>query len=114
MVAAAVMLGLPRPRQFGFTTYQCHVLCGHLNVTRNETQVVLLRDLNRVTSWMHTLEPILLEHDIILKHFDRRCWRLLFENNTNMVKFMSLDTIKRMHPCEAGADPWGYRIEDLD
>lgn len=102
------------PGRTGYTTYQCHILCGHLEISMNETIVVLLKSLHRVNNFMHVLCPILTEHDIIIDRFDAGSWRILFKNNSNMVKFMSIDTIKIMHPLDTGMHSNSYIIEDLD
>lgn len=102
------------PRRAGKTYYECHVLCGYLEVLENETIVVLVYEANRIGSFMRVLEPVLDEHNIVIDKWDAGSRRLLFKNNTNMVKFLTLSTATKGHICDYGADPYLNPIEDLD
>ena len=101
-------------RRYGKTVYFCHCVAGYLEVLQHETIIVILPYIRRENHFIHTLEDILHEHDIHIKKIDYSSHRIFFNNNSNNVKIMSLDSISRMRPGDAGASHNQYPIIDLD
>lgn len=115
LIHETLAAGITPPRRAGRTFYECHILCGTLLITENETILVWLKYLDRVRNFVDVLMPILKEYDIEFDRFDRSCYRMIFKNNSNMVKFVTDATYSqgRMY-MDPTVDGYKWCIEDPD
>jgi len=100
-------------RQFGKTTYMCYLILGYLEVLENETITVLLEKEDRLFDISKKLNEIFEENDL-KPIYEVSSRRLHFENNSNNIKFITLDILKRNHPTDFSPSYNVNLIHDLE
>lgn len=101
-------------RRVGRTFYQCHSVVGQLQILENSTILVIVQNHNGIEEFMKTLVPILEEYNIKISKENRSSWRVWFEDNTNCLKFTTVNYIKEGIPLISyGCRPDQYPIWDL-
>lgn len=103
-----------RVRRVGKTLYACHCIAGQLEVLHNTTIIVVVDKLGRVPDFYQLLCKVLQEHGIEIYKCDRSSFRVFFKNNSNNVKFISYDNVRRTGLDQYGADLDQYPVYDLE
>lgn len=89
-------------RRMGHTFYVAHCVCGMLELLENETIIVVLNKLEDSKFFLNELKEVSKDHDLLFDKVDRASFRVFFKNNSNNVKFMSLDTLSKNHLIDFG------------
>ena len=103
-------------RQIGKTTYCLHTILGYLQVLENEDIIVIITEFKRLPNYFNPLDRLFIKNDLqpIYSIADRR---IRFKNNTNRIKFITLDYLIKNHPtdfCNSDSSHDLYLIFDLD
>lgn len=103
------------PKRIGKTTYAVYSIIGAVQVLENETICVLIKDEKELDFFLRKFYEICLDNDLdpMWHESFRRVW---FKNNSNHIKFITLQTLQIAHPTTF-AKPHSYNnfiITDLN
>lgn len=100
-------------RQIGKTMYCLQTIMGYLNVLENETIIVIIHSHKDLPNYFNPLDELFREDDLEpIYHINER--RISFKNNSNRIKFMTVNTLAEHHPTSFSSSHDVYLIIDLD